>query len=142
MKEILQNIKKLNDNYNQTNFDYFENIIKYIIEKGYEIKVLKINLNQVFNIPEIILPIEEINKFIDVNKENIFICNHQSFFKLFILHENYYISFCYFDEEENRKNIFYKKTKADLKNLCKEKGINFNSKMTKEDLLNLLKNDE
>ncbi len=100
MKEFLHSIKKISNEYEENQSKYFEDSLNYILHKNYEIKVV---LSDKFtdNMIGIILPFDEIYKFIDDNKYNICIYTIDGiFFNLFVFSNTNYISLYYEDESE------------------------------------------
>jgi hypothetical protein len=103
MKDFLRNIKKVSNEYEENQSKYFEDSLNYILHKNYQIKVV---LSDKFtdNMIGIILPFDKIYKFIDDNKDNIYIYTIDGiypFFNLFVFSNTNYISLYYEDETEN-----------------------------------------
>jgi hypothetical protein len=100
MKKFLYTIKKVSNEYEENQSKYFEDSLNYIIHKNYEIKVV-LSDKFINNIIGIILPFDKIYKFIDDNKDNIYIYTIDGiFFNLFVFSDTNYISLEYEDEIE------------------------------------------
>ena len=93
MNDILSSLKQLKKDHDENQTKYFEDIFNYVTNKNYEIKIINSYLNMMDNMFEIILPIDKIYKFIDDNKDEIFIYNDEDLFNLYVINKNYYISY-------------------------------------------------
>lgn len=104
MNDILNRVKQLKKDHEENQKKNFEDIFNYIKNKNYEIKIINSYLNMMDNMFEIILSVDRVYKFIDDNKDEIFIYNDEDLFNLYVINKNYYISY-YIDNENCNNDI-------------------------------------